>query len=377
MGPPQPRPRAGGLLGRTLLHQQAGRIRPLPRPHGPLPAHDLREARGARHAAGPDLPRDDRVGLQPQGVLATPMPPGSGSSSPRPAGATASTSTAPWTSGTTPRRPPTPRSPTSRSCTASSAPGTSPRPPTTRGEPRRADHAPGHRLGDGHGGLLLPDLGPAAARDARLRARSWSRRRASPRSPRSTASKTWRSRRPLAYDVVVVDPAAPLAAIAQRGGHRRVEDIRQLNPQLRSCRTRNDMRSPCGSRAASGDRFAAGWSSAKTRFASAATAERAPAKVAALPGEARRQPHAHRPTARREHPRHQAGQWPARRPHPGRIHPPHSRPGLSGGAGPPARRRRGSNALCSRAFAPGGGRRCPLPSRVALPAWPVAATSSP
>src|SRR5690606_23663965 len=47
---------------------------------------------------------------------------------------------------------------------------------------------------------------------------------------------------PLAYDVVAVDPAVPLAAIARASGTT-VSDIRQLNPQLKLARTRNDRRS--------------------------------------------------------------------------------------------------------------------------------------
>src|SRR5690606_6533337 len=47
---------------------------------------------------------------------------------------------------------------------------------------------------------------------------------------------------PLAYDEVVVDPATPLAAIAEAAGTT-VETIHELNPQLKLDRTRNDQRS--------------------------------------------------------------------------------------------------------------------------------------
>ena len=47
---------------------------------------------------------------------------------------------------------------------------------------------------------------------------------------------------PMAYDEVVVDPATPLAAIAEAAGTT-VEEIHDLNPQLKLERTRNDQRS--------------------------------------------------------------------------------------------------------------------------------------
>ncbi len=58
---------------------------------------------------------------------------------------------------------------------------------------------------------------------------------------------------PLAYEEVVVDPATPLGGIAEAAGIE-VSDIKQLNPQLKMDRTRNDMRSvirvPPGTRTA-------------------------------------------------------------------------------------------------------------------------------
>jgi membrane-bound lytic murein transglycosylase D len=47
---------------------------------------------------------------------------------------------------------------------------------------------------------------------------------------------------PLAYEEVVVDPATPLAAIAD-AAKTSVDEIKRLNPQLKLSRTRNDMRS--------------------------------------------------------------------------------------------------------------------------------------
>lgn len=47
---------------------------------------------------------------------------------------------------------------------------------------------------------------------------------------------------PLAYEEVVVDPATPLAAVAEAAGVK-LEDVRHLNPQLKLSRTRNDQRS--------------------------------------------------------------------------------------------------------------------------------------
>jgi membrane-bound lytic murein transglycosylase D len=58
---------------------------------------------------------------------------------------------------------------------------------------------------------------------------------------------------PLAYEEVVVDPATPLSAIAKAAGVE-TSELKQLNPQLKLSRTRNDMRSvvrvPPGSRTA-------------------------------------------------------------------------------------------------------------------------------
>ena len=58
---------------------------------------------------------------------------------------------------------------------------------------------------------------------------------------------------PLAYEEVVVDPATPLAAVAEAAGIE-VSSLKQLNPQLKLNRTRNDMRSvvrvPPGTRTA-------------------------------------------------------------------------------------------------------------------------------
>src|SRR5690606_27389567 len=58
---------------------------------------------------------------------------------------------------------------------------------------------------------------------------------------------------PLAYEEVVVDAATPLPAIAKAAGVE-LSEIKQLNPQLKLNRTRNDMRSvlrlPSGSRTA-------------------------------------------------------------------------------------------------------------------------------
>ena len=58
---------------------------------------------------------------------------------------------------------------------------------------------------------------------------------------------------PLSYEEVVVDPATPLAAIADAAGVE-MTDLKQLNPQLKLTRTRNDMRSvvrvPSGTRTA-------------------------------------------------------------------------------------------------------------------------------
>lgn len=58
---------------------------------------------------------------------------------------------------------------------------------------------------------------------------------------------------PLSYEEVVVDPATPLSAIATAAGIE-VDHIKQLNPQLKLNRTRNDMRSvvrvPPGTRTA-------------------------------------------------------------------------------------------------------------------------------
>jgi membrane-bound lytic murein transglycosylase D len=58
---------------------------------------------------------------------------------------------------------------------------------------------------------------------------------------------------PLAYEEVVVDPATPLAAIAEAAGTD-LDAIKHLNPQLKLDRTRNDQRSvvrvPQGARTA-------------------------------------------------------------------------------------------------------------------------------
>ncbi|HET7322152.1 MAG TPA: transglycosylase SLT domain-containing protein [Longimicrobiaceae bacterium] len=58
---------------------------------------------------------------------------------------------------------------------------------------------------------------------------------------------------PLSYEEIVVDPATPLDAIAEATGTT-VKDIKELNPQLRLNRTRNDQRSvvrvPRGTRTA-------------------------------------------------------------------------------------------------------------------------------
>jgi membrane-bound lytic murein transglycosylase D len=58
---------------------------------------------------------------------------------------------------------------------------------------------------------------------------------------------------PLSYEEVVVDPATPIAAIAEAAGVE-VEEVRKLNPQLKLSRTRNDQRSvirvPAGTRTA-------------------------------------------------------------------------------------------------------------------------------
>jgi membrane-bound lytic murein transglycosylase D len=58
---------------------------------------------------------------------------------------------------------------------------------------------------------------------------------------------------PLSYEEVVVDPATPLSAIAKAAGSK-VDEIKQLNPQLKLSRTRNDTRSvvriPSGTRTA-------------------------------------------------------------------------------------------------------------------------------
>jgi membrane-bound lytic murein transglycosylase D len=58
---------------------------------------------------------------------------------------------------------------------------------------------------------------------------------------------------PLSYEEIVVDPATPLPAVAEAAGVK-LQDIKQLNPQLKLNRTRNDMRSvirvPNGTRTA-------------------------------------------------------------------------------------------------------------------------------
>lgn len=83
------------------------------------------------------------------------------------------------------------------------------------------------------------------------------------------------SEAPLAYDLVTVEPAAPLAAVAKASGTT-LSEIKRLNPQLRLGRTRNDrnstVRIPQGTREA----FALNWPTAKREVV--AVAEKTKAK---------------------------------------------------------------------------------------------------
>jgi membrane-bound lytic murein transglycosylase D len=63
---------------------------------------------------------------------------------------------------------------------------------------------------------------------------------------------------PLRYDEVTVDPATPLAAVAEAAGTT-VAEIRRLNPHFKLNRTRNDMASPVRIPEGSATAFAANW----------------------------------------------------------------------------------------------------------------------
>jgi membrane-bound lytic murein transglycosylase D len=75
-----------------------------------------------------------------------------------------------------------------------------------------------------------------------------------------------RPEEPMQFDVVVVDPATPLAAIARASGTT-VDSLRRLNPQFKLARTRNDMRSPVRIPPSTREAFAANWSTVKTQLA--------------------------------------------------------------------------------------------------------------
>ena len=81
---------------------------------------------------------------------------------------------------------------------------------------------------------------------------------------------------PLAFDEVVVDPATPLAAVAQAAGTT-VETLRELNPHFKLNRTRNDMRSAVRVPVGGATKFATNWSRVKQSATYAAAA--APART--------------------------------------------------------------------------------------------------